>query len=665
MKDATVVIRPKETEKGITGRINHEKAVKMLTMINEQEGTHYAIPEGKGELGAGGFATVFDVEDREQYDFGLVAKFYPVSEQYEKYLDREMEFLINHNLGGELLPRTLHIYEIHHGHKDQDRTRIVIMEKYEEVADYFEMPLSEESLLQIASDILESLHYLHGHNETQKYYFHRDIKPDNIMVNDHLDSPRCILIDFNTVRESDDTHVNNPTMIGSRPFMPPELTDGERHTFRRHMELYSLGSVLYYYITGKTPTGMIQNGNTREDIVNELRHAASERKISDDFQKIILKAVENDPEFRYQAAEEMQEEINKLVLRSEEDSEDKLFLDSYIWVRDCDGNEIIPTKEQRNRYVFALRSIANVKDFSSFLHLFLMLSPQSDELVASTLSSIRNKLFDDKWPKWTPAAVQYYSCAPEENDMIMPIPAGLSKDDHSIFSKIMDAFTNDIRSDLWYFINVFVLLMEMIEQDVTKISVEDDNMENNMKKKRQMWSKDAFLSILNKIIYVNIDKGDDDDIKRDSQWSYSDLSLTTQERVMQALFMYVNADSKEMLLATIVGEFAYEYGEVLGIRIDNDKERMMVRQFNLNQEENKYDRPKDWPLFYLDDIFYEGDPDERYEIYEEYKSNLSRKDQEIYSEMRKRIQFYNEECFFLGATWLILIEEDPKRFISY
>ena len=412
--------------------------------------------------------------------------------------------------------------------------------------------------MKIASDILESLHYLHGHNETQKYYFHRDIKPDNIMINDHLDSPRCILIDFNTVRESDDTHVNNPTMIGSRPFMPPELTDGERHTFRRHMELYSLGSVLYYYITGKTPTGMIQNGNTREDIVNELRHASSEKEISEELQAIILKAVENDPEFRYQSAEEMQEDIEAQLLEPEQSEAQKLIFP--VIVTDSEGKVIIPQHEQLKVYYDALDSIAIISDPESFLHYFLGMSNVNDNHIANYLLTLRKQVFDDKWPEWVPATIHYYACDPEENDMVMPTYPDLSKDDYGILRKALDSFTNDIESDTWFFLTVVTFLLDRIETESREGTLEETNMNHDVKKLK--WDKDAFLFILNKFIYVNIDEGDDDEDIMCFNWSYSDLSAKTQEKIMQALFMYVNADSKENVFAGITAPCAISLNSI-------------------------------------------------------------------------------------------------------
>jgi hypothetical protein len=82
---------------------------------------------------------------------------------------------------------------------------------------------------------------------------HRDVKPDNIWLED-VDGgpPRVKLLDFGLARLADGDSVTRPgSVLGTPAYMAPEQADGARVDARA--DLFSLGVVLYRVLTGTNP----------------------------------------------------------------------------------------------------------------------------------------------------------------------------------------------------------------------------------------------------------------------------------------------------------------------------------------------------------------------------------------------------------------------------
>ncbi|NET40969.1 MAG: protein kinase [Okeania sp. SIO2B3] len=101
------------------------------------------------------------------------------------------------------------------------------------------------------SEILERVH--------QQNYFHRDIKPHNIM---RRPNGQLVLIDFGTVREVSETYLvkvgqgQNVTGIVSPGYTAPEQTNGKAVP---QSDFFALGRTFVYLLTGKPPTAFPEN----------------------------------------------------------------------------------------------------------------------------------------------------------------------------------------------------------------------------------------------------------------------------------------------------------------------------------------------------------------------------------------------------------------------
>lgn len=100
--------------------------------------------------------------------------------------------------------------------------------------------LSGEQALTVMAGALRGLAYLHANN-----LVHRDVKPDNILLNRHGDSK---LIDYGLVRDRAD--ITGP-VEGSPSYISPEQISNS--PLDQRSDVYSMGAVLCELLTGKPP----------------------------------------------------------------------------------------------------------------------------------------------------------------------------------------------------------------------------------------------------------------------------------------------------------------------------------------------------------------------------------------------------------------------------
>ena len=139
---------------------------------------------------------------------------------------------------------------------------------------------------------------------------HRDIKPGNIL---HTEGTDIKIADFGAAinRVSDRTMIMN---VGSPAYMAPELVTGSAQA--SHLtDIYALGVVMYYLLTGKLP---YQGANTMSviyQIVNTEPDPPGKARpgLAPELDAIVMKAIAKGPDDRYQSMAELSRDLSEVV----------------------------------------------------------------------------------------------------------------------------------------------------------------------------------------------------------------------------------------------------------------------------------------------------------------------------------------------------------------
>ncbi|EMI41522.1 serine/threonine-protein kinase [Rhodopirellula sp. SWK7] len=108
-----------------------------------------------------------------------------------------------------------------------------------------EGPMSAIEAVRVASQIAEGLAAAHAQG-----LVHRDIKPANILLENSVE--RVQITDFGLARAIDDASMTRSGVIAGTPqYMSPEQAHGDAIDHRS--DLFSLGSVMYFTLTGRSP----------------------------------------------------------------------------------------------------------------------------------------------------------------------------------------------------------------------------------------------------------------------------------------------------------------------------------------------------------------------------------------------------------------------------
>ncbi|WP_261342078.1 serine/threonine protein kinase [Thalassoglobus neptunius] len=160
-------------------------------------------------------------------------------------------------------------------------------------------PLSVIETVRIASQVAEGLAAAH-----EQGLVHRDIKPANILLENGVE--RVQLTDFGLARAVDDASMTRSGVIAGTPqYMSPEQAHGDSVDHRS--DLFSLGSVVYFMLTGRSPF----RAETTMGVLNRISNdePRSLRSINPDvpewLETVVVKLLEKDRDQRFQSAEEV------------------------------------------------------------------------------------------------------------------------------------------------------------------------------------------------------------------------------------------------------------------------------------------------------------------------------------------------------------------------
>jgi len=158
-------------------------------------------------------------------------------------------------------------------------------------------PLPQDQVVDWAIQICDVLSYLHNH-KPEPYVF-RDLKPSNIMVDEHR---RLMVIDFGIVKVFE--RGQRGTMIGTAGYPPPEQYRGFPEP---RSDIYALGATMHHLLTRRDPR-LETPFSFHEHSIRSLNPGVAEA-----LDGIVMKALEYDIDKRFPTTEAFKQALQALV----------------------------------------------------------------------------------------------------------------------------------------------------------------------------------------------------------------------------------------------------------------------------------------------------------------------------------------------------------------
>lgn len=165
-----------------------------------------------------------------------------------------------------------------------------------------------DSVHKIILKVAEALDYAHKNN-----IVHRDIKPGNIIYNPSNGDVK--VTDFGIAKIVDDSKTKTGSVMGSPLYMSPEQLMGKKVSGRS--DIYSLGATFYQLLTGVPPFDGDSLATLTYKIINQKHQPIKSLRadIPPATTRIINKALQKDPEKRFDSAANMAINVQKLIVK--------------------------------------------------------------------------------------------------------------------------------------------------------------------------------------------------------------------------------------------------------------------------------------------------------------------------------------------------------------
>ena len=167
-----------------------------------------------------------------------------------------------------------------------------------------------DAVARMVADVADALEHAHRNG-----VIHRDVKPSNLLL---APNGRLSVNDFGLARMLEQPGMTmTGEFVGTPAYMSPEQIAAGRTPLDHRSDIYSLGATFYELLTLQRPFP----GERRDQVLAQILHKEPKpprkvnKKVPVDLETICLKAMEKDPDRRYQTAGKLAEDLRHFVNR--------------------------------------------------------------------------------------------------------------------------------------------------------------------------------------------------------------------------------------------------------------------------------------------------------------------------------------------------------------